>query len=183
MGFPFRGRRTNLAGGGETIMGYGDRTLVGIGGWLAFFVIIMAVLTPLRTAINIGELLSQPEDAAIFGDSWTLISRMEIALGVISVLGGWYLVWRLVKVEHWKTVRIVIAGIWILGVGLTAVELLAIAMIGGVAGEIVVSSGAFAMIQPVIFATIWTAYFLKSERVANTYLRDADPDELDQVFG
>lgn len=164
-------------------MGYGDRTLVGIGGWLAFFVFILAVLTPLRTALNIGELLSQPENAAIFGDSWTLISRIEIVLGVISILGGWFLVWRLVKFEHWKTVRIVIAGIWILGVGLASLELLMISLVGGIAAEVVVSSGTIALIQPVIFGAIWTAYFLKSERVANTYLRDADPDELDQVFG
>jgi hypothetical protein len=164
-------------------MGYGDRTLVGIGGWLAFFVIIMAVLTPLRTALNIAALFSQPETATIFGDRWPLVRGTEIALGLISVLGGWYLVWRLVKVELWQTVRIVIAGIWILGVGLTLLELLMISLVGGLSAEVVLASAGFAVIQPVIFATIWTAYFLRSERVANTYPRDADPNELDQVFG
>ena len=163
-------------------MGYGDRTLVGIGGWLAFFVIVMAVFTPLRVAANIAALLSDPQTAAFFGDSWPIVSGVEIALNVISVLGGWYLVWRLAKVELWQTVRIVIAGIWILGPGLNLVELAFLALIGGAASEVAVAGAPFALIQPFIFAAIWTAYFLMSERVANTYLRDADPNELDQVF-
>ena len=162
-------------------MGYGDRTLVGIGGWLAFFVIIMAVFTPLATVMNLVE-LTQPETSAVFGDRMGTIMGLEIGLGLINVLGAWFLVWRLVKVERWQTVRIVIAGIWILGVGLALVELLLLAFVGGVGTDIVVQGGALVMVRPVIFATLWTAYFLKSERVANTYLRDADPDELDQVF-
>ena len=164
-------------------MGYGDRTLVGIGGWLAFFVIVMAVLTPLRAAVDVTTLLSDPQTAAVFGDSWPLITRIEITIAVIGVLGAWFLVWRLVKFEHWKTVRIVIAGVWILGPALTVLELLIIVLVGGIDPSLVLGGGLLlALIQPVIFATIWTAYFLMSERVANTYLRDADPDELDQVF-
>ena len=162
-------------------MGYGDRTLVGIGGWLAFFVIIMAVFTPLATVLNLVE-LTQPGTAAVFGDRLGAIMGFEIALGLANVLGAWFLVWRLVKVERWQTVRIVIAGIWILGVGLAVVELLLLSFVGGIGTEIVIQGGAIVVIRPVIFATLWTAYFLKSERVANTYLRDADPDELDQVF-
>ena len=162
-------------------MGYGDRTLVGIGGWLAFFIIIMAVFTPLATVLNLVE-LTQPGTAAVFGDRLGAIMGFEIALGLANVLGAWFLVWRLVKVERWQTVRIVIAGIWILGVGLAVVELLLLSFVGGIGTEIVIQGGAIVVIRPVIFATLWTAYFLKSERVANTYLRDADPDELDQVF-
>ncbi|HEY5721062.1 MAG TPA: DUF2569 family protein [Allosphingosinicella sp.] len=163
-------------------MGYGDRTLVGIGGWLAFFVIVLAVFTPLATMMNIAQ-LSQAESAAVFGDKLSSVMAFEIVLGLINVLGAWFLVWRLVKVESWQTVRIVIAGIWILGVGLALIELLLLVLVGGIGADIVVYGGALAVIRPAIFATIWTTYFLRSERVANTYLRDADPEELDQVFG
>ena len=38
------------------------------------------------------------------------------------------------------------------------------------------------MVRPLIFCVIWTAYFLVSRRVANTYRDDPVGDPLAEVF-
>ena len=38
------------------------------------------------------------------------------------------------------------------------------------------------LVRALIFGGIWTAYFLRSERVANTYARPGEPDALAEVF-
>ena len=48
----------------------------------------------------------------------------------MSVAGGWYLVWRLLNVQTRKTVRLVIAGIWLLSVGGIALDLLIVSFPG-----------------------------------------------------
>lgn len=164
-------------------MSYGDRTLVGVGGWLAFFVIGLAVLTPLAavgtTAVN---LYGDPAVASAYGDRWAALHAFEWAVVALIVALAWYMTWRLMKVEVWQTVRIVIGGIWTIGVGSVLVEALGVSLIGGLPIDQTVGAVGPELIRPVIYGAIWTAYFLKSERVANTYLRDADPDQLDEVF-
>jgi hypothetical protein len=163
---------------------YDDRTLVGVGGWLAFFVISLAVLTPLAliggTAAN---LYGDPAVAAAYGDNWTALQAFEWTLSLLIVALAWYLSWRLMKVEVWQTVRIVIAGIWVIGVGGVVAEAIGVWLIGGISLDLALGAVAPELIRPFIYSAIWTTYFLRSQRVANTYLRDSDPDDIAEVFG
>jgi hypothetical protein len=164
-------------------MGYGDRTLVGVGGWLAFFCIVMGILTPIRVVVATAALYADPNIAYAFGERWAIIQGVEWALSIGTIAGAWYLVWRLMKVEVWQTVRIVIAGIWILGLAVPALEMLLASWLGGFSIAAVAAETGVELIRGLIFAVIWTAYFLRSERVANTYARGDDPDDPQQVFG
>jgi hypothetical protein len=150
-------------------MSYDDRYLRGVGGWLAFLVIVLAVLTPLRVLVSTLQLYGDPEIAAAFGSRWALIQAIEIGLSVATVLFSWYLAWRLNAVEVWRTVQIVIAGLWILSLGTLALEVLAVSLIGGLPLGAMVEATMFEVVRGFVFAGIWTAYLLKSRRVANTY--------------
>ena len=162
---------------------YDDRTLVGVGGWLAFFVISLAVLTPLAmiggTAAN---LYGDSAIAAAYGDRWTALQIFEWALSLLIIALAWYMAWRLMKVEVWQTVRIVIAGIWLLGIGSVILETLGVWLIGGLSLDLALGAIGPELIRPFIYGAIWTTYFLRSRRVANTYLRNADPNEIAEVF-
>jgi hypothetical protein len=124
-----------------------------------------------------------PDVEAVFGESWGIVQGLGWGLTALSVLGAWFLVWRLMKVESWQTVRIVIAGIWILGLGISALDILLAAWFSGFRIIDVAAATAQDLIRSLIFAVVWTAYFLRSERVANTYLREPDEEDLQQVFG
>jgi hypothetical protein len=163
-------------------MAYSDPEGGGVGGWLAFFVLVMAVFSPL--AMLIGTAGSLYGDAGLeqaFPDLWTTIQAFEWSLAAITIAGCWYVAWRLNKVYVWKTVRITIAGIWLLSVGSLVVEILGISMITGVPVASMTAAVGAEIVRPFIFSTIWTAYFLRSKRVANTYLRH-DEAEVAQVF-
>jgi hypothetical protein len=162
----------------------GDRTLVGVGGWLAFFVISLAVLTPLAmvagTAIN---LYGDPAVGSAFGERWAALQAFEWTLGLLVIACSWFMAWRLMKVQVWQSVRIVIAGIWLLGLGTVVVEGLGVWLVGGMSFDLALGAIAPELIRPFIYGAIWTAYFLRSERVANTYARNSDQSEVAEIFG
>jgi len=161
-----------------------DPNLVGVGGWLLFFVIVLAVLSPLRLVVETAMLVGEDaEMAAVFGDSFDTIILFEWALAALIIGVFWFLAWRLVKVHVWRSVQIAIAGIWLMGpvAGLAEVALIA-TMIEVPAGDL---SGVIfmALLQPTVFCIIWTAYLLKSERVANTYAKPGHVRDVGEVFG
>ena len=163
---------------------YDDRALVGVGGWLAFFVIILAVLTPLRVLATLGmDLYSDPSVAAFYADNWGAIQAFEWAMALVTIGCSWFLAWRLMKVETWQTVRLVIGGIWLLSVGATIVELLGVSLIGGLPIDQMAAGLGFEMFRPIIFSALWTGYFLRSRRVANTYLREPEENDVAEIFG
>ena len=158
--------------------------LVGIGGWLATFIVIMAVISPVRVLVTTwANLYGDPSVAAAYAETWRAIEAYEWTLATVVVAISWFLVWRLVKVRAWKTVKLVIAGIWALAIGLQLAEFLGVALIGRVSVELVLPALFPGVLQPIVFCTIWTAYLLRSERVANTYPRHGDAEQVAGVFG
>jgi len=163
---------------------YDDRALVGVGGWLAFFVISLAVLTPLAMAAGTAaNLYGNPAIGAAYGDRWMALQAFEWTLSLLVIALAWFMAWRLMKVEVWQTVRIVIAGIWLIGIGSVVVEGLGVWLIGGMSFDLTVGAIAPELIRPCIYGAVWTAYFLRSQRVANTYLREPDESDVTEIFG
>ena len=161
-----------------------DPNLVGVGGWLLFFVIVLAVLSPLRLVVETAMLLAEEAElAAVFGESFDSVVRFEWALAALIIGVFWFLAWRLVKVHVWRSVQLTIAGIWLMGpvAGLAEVALIA-AMVEVPAGDLSAGIGV-ALLQPTVFCIVWTAYLLKSERVANTYLKPGHVRDVGEVFG
>jgi uncharacterized membrane protein (UPF0182 family) len=155
----------------------------GIGGWLGFFLITLGVIGPLRILINTYGLFADPRVAAAYGDRWTMLGAAEAVLIVLNLGALAFLVWRFFAYRTWQTVRICIVGIWLLPIVVTVLETLVVTLIGGIPAGPLMMQMLPDLFQALIYATIWTAYLLRSVRVANTYPReDADGAELAEVF-
>ena len=163
-------------------MAYNDEGGAGVGGWLALFVLAMALFTPAAMVVSTaGALYGDASVAAAYGDRWTAIQAFEWTLAALVVAGCWYIAWRLNKVQVWKTVRMTIAWLWIVALGSTFADFAGISLLTGLPiGDLLRGAGA-EIVRPLAFAGLWTAYFLRSKRVANTYRHDSA--EVAEVFG
>jgi hypothetical protein len=164
-------------------MDYDDRHLAGIGGWLAFFLISIGILRPLSLVASVrGQLYADPRLAGFYGDQWWLVEGGEWLIVAASIGGLWFMAWRLTKVENWTSVRIAVAGLWLVDFGGRLLELLLVGSTGRVAaarlGEVIAPQ----LVGPLIIDTLWTAYLLRSRRVANSYPRQGSPDEVAEIF-
>jgi len=156
----------------------------GVGGWLGFFVITIALLGPLRLVVTASiSLYGDPQVAAAYGATWPRIQMAEWAIIAGSLLVHWFVAWRLWKVHVWSSVRIALAGIWALAIGGTLLDLLAVSLIAGIPFDALAGATLGPKtVQPFFFCALWTAYFLRSERVANTYARAATGEGVAEVF-
>ncbi len=57
-----------------------ERSLHGVGGWLAFFILTLGLFTPLRIFFNIAVLLGDDETAAAYGPDWPLLVSLLVAI-------------------------------------------------------------------------------------------------------
>ncbi|WP_423606533.1 DUF2569 family protein [Sphingomonas sp. MS122] len=154
----------------------------GIGGWLGLFLLTLGVFSPLRIFFTAYGLFSDPQVAAAYGDRWPLLATAEVILIVLNLAAIAFLLWRFFMHRNWQSVRIGIAGIWLIPVGVTLLEIAAVSLIGGVpAGRLIAQMGPD-MAQALIYSIVWTAYLLRSVRVANTYPRELPGDALVEVF-
>ena len=153
----------------------------GIDGWLLLF-LAGCVATSLYFLIELGfsHLLEQWRQEE-FGRSLSpLIAAEDWVYNSTRVALPLVVLWRMVVARRWGTVVLAIGLIWLLFVGMHAVDAgLAVSNYGwervsGVIGKIArrAAMGAFLAIGP-------TLYLLGSRRVAATYPRHVD---LDQVF-
>lgn len=155
----------------------------GIGGWLGFFLITLGVIGPVRILITAYGLFADPQIAAAYGDRWTVLAIAEAVLIALNLAALAFLVWRFFARRTWKTVRICIAALWLLPIVVTVLDTLVVTLIGGVSAGPLIAQMMPDMFRALVYATIWTAYLLRSVRVANTYPReDADEAELTEVF-
>ena len=163
-------------------MAYGDPDGAGIGGWLAFFVLVMAVFTPLGMIFTTASsLYGDPAVANAYPGLWGMIQAYEWALAAIVIAGCWYIAWRLNKAQVWRTVQITIIGIWVIAIGSMFADFVGISLITGLPMSAMAAGAGAEIVRPFIFCTLWTAYFLRSKRVANTYPRHEE--EVAEVFG
>jgi len=157
------------------------RNLRGIDGWLLVF-LASCVVTSLFYLIAFGfnNLLQQwreqyygvtlPPMIAVEGG---IVECVRIALPLI-------ILWRMIVARRWRTIAWTIAAIWLLFIGLPladfgfAVAWFGWARVGGGLARLVQGNGV-----GIVCAVGATFYLLGSRRVAATYPRHVD---LDQVF-
>ena len=156
---------------------YGRQGPVGMGGWLAVFVATLALNAMaiiLFIAVGMTHILPRvlvPGQRRYF----EFISGWEAAQGC----GYGYLAWCLLARRNSRTPQVVAFGLWLLAL-LWPASLAVASMIEFGDGSIssVVDASTF---RTIAYAGIWTAYLLRSDRVANTYAPRADA--LADVFG
>jgi hypothetical protein len=163
-------------------MAYGDPDGAGVGGWLAFLVLVLAVFRPLAVLIALyANLYADPNVAAAYGPVWPAIQLFEWLINGAMIAGCWYLAWRLSRRQVWRTVPITIIGIWLVSPAYLLIDLVGISMISGASLTALSGYVARPLVQSVVFSILWTAYLLRSKRVANTYPRHET--EIAEVFG
>ncbi len=125
----------------------------GVGGWLAFLIIILTILSPVA---NIAMLAKD-------------FHEIEMENPIMLHISAYF------QYKHeWKSVRYTISALWLIGpfsivlVGLYFYMSFGTDMIGGFIKDM---SGPFT--KSIFWAVVWTAYLLKSKRVSNTYIRQS----------
>lgn len=156
--------------------------LQGIGGWLAFLIVILGLVTPLRiilmATVSNKEIM---EVADLLGSGSETYVTFNWVVCALSALVSIAVAIRLANVHRWSSVKICIAGLWGMAVlpGLSDLAMSAILfpkLAGGALPDVALGIG-----QSSISATLWTAYLLRSKRVANTYIRDLS--DTQRIFG
>ena len=149
----------------------------GVGGWLAFLIIILTILSPVANIAMLAKDFHEIEMetpimlhiSAYVQYKWFCWGAVIVA-SVISIAAG-CLLW---KKHEWKSVRYTISALWLIGpfsivlVGLYFYMSFGTDMIGGFIKDM---SGPFT--KSILWAVVWTAYLLKSKRVSNTYIRQS----------
>lgn len=141
-----------------------DRQLRGIGGWLLFFLLTFAVFTPLRAAIEALVGIRGSTDPDLVLGTWIFLGAYLLFTWAVT---AWF-----VLVRKPSSVWLVIVVMWLEALGGAALLILE-----GAAGL-----AALGAITAFVYPTIWTAYLLKSERVANTYRRGPAIDDAEETF-
>lgn len=148
----------------------------GVGGWLAFLIVVLTILSPLA---NIGMLAKEYSDmekenplllfAAPYVQykwfSWGVV----LVAAAISIAAG-CLLWK--KLE-WKSVRFAIGALWVIGpLSIILVGVYFFMIFGTEMMNEFLKDAFGTLAKSVFWAAVWTAYLLKSRRVRNTYVRE-----------
>lgn len=132
-----------------------DRGPVGVGGWLAFFVLSMMVFSPLMDAVYFG---GHPAEL-------NLVSLLlVVAVHGLGLYAGILMLRRKAKGVRWAKIRLYVsAGVGVLGaIG---------SIVGGLADPHATTTAPefMASLRAIGYSAIWLAYLTGSKRVKNTY--------------
>lgn len=165
-------------------MAYGKSDVSGVGGWLAVFLLTFAVILPIAPLLIIARSVFAGGIAVDVAGLPAWLSYRAVAAMVCAaqVATCWFATWRLLRVRHWNSVRLTITAILIVAPGYVLIDMLAATTFFGVSVSALPKAYAGGMTRAVAYSTIWIAYFLRSQRVANTYPRATDEDRLTAVF-
>ena len=143
----------------------------GVEGWLAVFLILLALVAPAMWLYRlVTGLNNSPNIAFALGDRWLLLQALEWGLTIACVLGCWFIAYRLFYVRVRRSVVIAIAGIWMINLGgFVGEAMILLGMTGTPLQDFLDNGGTTQFFRPMVFNLIWTAYLLKSRRVQNTY--------------
>jgi hypothetical protein len=160
-------------------MAHDDGELRGIGGWLAFFLVTLGVITPVFSILSVAALSADAAVAASYGELWSTLLALEWSLVGITVAAAWLAVWHFFTVRSRRTVRLAVAVLWLIALLAVLGEPLGISLVTGLPlGQFLGQD----VVRPLVYSTLWTAYLLKSERVANTYPAAGTDDEIAATF-
>jgi hypothetical protein len=163
--------------------------LKGIGGWLLLLVLAIGVVSPLVAAIRLVVAFTDSPLLAMLGARrFQLLMVLQSMICALSVLACWYPVARLIFVRRWSSVRVAIACLWLATPLLLAVQvgLTTLMRWGTFRGMLTYALSGTSLPLWAVTAIVWTAYLLRSKRVARTYARPgfaaASAEETARVF-
>ena len=160
-----------------------ERELSGIGGWLVLFLACLAFAAFAMAMRLYGDLrvfLSVPR-VMIDGFDLKLLAGVRAAFYLLELILCGFLAWRLISVRNRRTVAIVIAGLWLVVVLGPLFGILTSPLSWGIdhfGRDLLIGTA-----KDIAACIPWTAYFLRSRRVANTYGRRGRDEAVAEIFG
>jgi len=140
-----------------------DRDLVGVRGWLAFFLLTMMVFSPLMDVVYLTE---HPDE--IYNP---IVWLVVIVLHGLGFYAGILMLRGKAKGVRWARIRLIV-GLVIAVLGLVGTVL------GGFADQkTVTASGITSTLRTIGYSAIWLGYLGESKRVKNTYFHSSAPIE------
>ncbi|WP_447957859.1 DUF2569 family protein [Vreelandella sp. EE7] len=155
----------------ERELPYPDKP-VGMGGWLMFYTWCICIILPFYGISKMLELHRSLEDMAKQYDWFMMFwNTLPYTIAMIVIFNV-AMVWLLYASDRRITRNIVVVLIWLVGPGLV-LFLLAPVMVyfPPEARDVFVGQSLNRGAIAVLWSTLWTLYFLRSKRVANTYWR------------
>ena len=148
----------------------------GVAGWLAVFVTILGLISPIRIMMSLLLEFGLP-----WQFDWDPTLTFGWTINVLAIGFSIYLAYQLYVQTSWRIVRFVILGLWVLGIGVPlAVWVFAFIstpdQMEGLLGDFLTD-----MFRGTIFSGVWTLYLLNSKRVRNTYAK-SDGDIIAETF-
>jgi hypothetical protein len=154
----------------------------GVAGWLGLLWLSLVFLTPGMTAFMASKLYTRPILAALPDELFRSLEIVEWSVVAATTALCWFLAWRLSHREVWRSVEIVIAGLWVNAVAITLAEFIGLSIVTGLPLLSLLENGKVSAARPVVIAAVWTAYLLRSKRVERTYRRHARSQEIAAAF-
>ncbi|MBS3670707.1 DUF2569 family protein [Vreelandella boliviensis] len=145
---------------------------VGVGGWLMFYIWVVCIILPFIFVVKILEFLRE-QDVVENADWFNYFLETVPYTSAFFVFCHLCMVVFLYASNKKVTRYIVVLLIWLSGPLLNA-SLLAFCVVTmpPEAGEYFLAMRIPPSIFNLVWSVIWTLYFLRSKRVANTYWRD-----------
>jgi hypothetical protein len=159
-----------------------DGELQGVGGWLAFFLVTLGIITPTVTLIGTAVTLGDPTIATAYGAIYSSLVAVEWGLVALLLILCWTACALFLFVRRPVTVWIGIGVLWFVALTSAIGEPLLVSAIAGIDVQLLFREMGAQLIRPFVYAGVWSAYLLKSERVRNTYSGLHRPEAAHDVF-
>lgn len=151
----------------ESVAAVADKnTPVGVGGWLAFFLVTMMVVSPLKDLTSFGDHLEDVSAVA-----WLFF----VALHGLGWYAGILMLQGKAKGVRWARIRLI--------VGMCIGVLGGVLIIAAASDPPTTASGVKALFGSIIYSALWLAYLGESKRVKNTYFALAQSEPAKETNG
>jgi hypothetical protein len=139
---------------------------VGVGGWLALFVVTLLLLSPIASILEliftyaqVSPLLADSSRLMLIFSAYSLLRISVMALGIYAAV-------RLIQIKP-NAVRS--ARAYLIAVALSG-TLICVATILNTSPAADKETAVGVAVQSIVYAIIWSAYLERSKRVAATYV-------------
>ncbi len=162
-----------------------DVNRTGIDGWLLAFILLLAI-APIYYIFDAYRLVASAPyliNSGAYSESTVtnMIALAIIVAAIISMLLLWA-AWRLWKHHRWSSVRVAIAVIWFVLVGLVLFDIVVGIALAPNEWRTIIGFKISMLTANLAIAFGATVYLTSARRVANTYRRPNSLGEVNDVF-
>jgi hypothetical protein len=143
----------------------------GVAGWFGLLWLSFVFLLPGLATLAAVRVYSRPGLVLLPEEIFRSLVIVQWAAAAATVALCWFLAWRLSQRPVWRSVEIAIAGLWAWAIIVKGGQFAGVTIATAIPLSAMLDRGWTSLALPVLFAAAWTAYLLRSRRVARTYPR------------